>query len=79
MEPENDKSLSSRIEIDKTGIREVEVPDTDNASIHQVEVPPWNEAYEISSTDEASEGTSFHLFTVNTYGCCLQTDSLLKR
>jgi hypothetical protein len=50
LEPENDKSLSSRVE-DQKQIRNVQPPDSDTNSVFQVEVPPWNEAYEISSTD----------------------------
>ncbi|KAJ7579061.1 beach-domain-containing protein [Mycena floridula] len=52
LEPESDKSSNSRVvEGTQQIIRSVVAPDSDTNSVYQVEVPPWNEAYEISSTD----------------------------
>lgn len=52
LEPESDKSVSSRVEpMQQQDTRVVEAPQSDANSVLQMEVPPWNEAYEISSTD----------------------------
>ncbi|KAJ3905440.1 hypothetical protein F5879DRAFT_742889 [Lentinula edodes] len=50
LEPENNKSLNVRAE-EYHRVRDVVVPETDNGSVVTVEVPPWAESYEISSTD----------------------------
>ncbi|KAJ4474264.1 hypothetical protein J3R30DRAFT_3295344 [Lentinula aciculospora] len=50
LELENNKSMNARAE-EHHRIRDVVVPETDNGSAVTVEVPPWAESYEISSTD----------------------------
>lgn len=51
LEPQNDKSLSTRVDSDEQHIRAVQVPEADTQSVLQVEMPPWAESYEISSTE----------------------------
>ncbi len=49
LESEDDQNVNFKIdEID--GLRNIEDPVADDQSFH-VEVPPWAESYEISSTD----------------------------
>ncbi|KDQ53971.1 hypothetical protein JAAARDRAFT_61057 [Jaapia argillacea MUCL 33604] len=52
LEPENSKDSESAIRVDRcTQMRIIQAPDSDAQSMVQVEVPPWAEAYEVSSTD----------------------------
>lgn len=64
LEPESDKSLNSRVDGNPEHIRNVEVPEPDTTSL-QVEVPPWAEAYEVSTTE--MEGVSFAFLTSPQY------------
>ncbi|KAG7089658.1 hypothetical protein E1B28_011318 [Marasmius oreades] len=50
MEPTYNETLSSGIEQQQV-TRNIELPDTDDASVVHSEVPPWAESYEISSTE----------------------------
>ncbi|KAF9479125.1 beach-domain-containing protein [Pholiota conissans] len=51
LEPQNDKSPSSRVDGLDEATRDVNPPDSETASIMQVEVPPWAESYEIAATE----------------------------
>ncbi|KAG5645386.1 hypothetical protein DXG03_006339 [Asterophora parasitica] len=51
LEPQNDKAPSSRVDANDENIRDIQAPDIDTTSLHQVEVPPWAETYEISATE----------------------------
>ncbi|KAF9466003.1 hypothetical protein BDZ94DRAFT_1252774 [Collybia nuda] len=51
LEPQNDTAPSSRVDTNDQNIRDVQAPDIDTTSLHQVEVPPWAESYEISATE----------------------------
>ncbi|TFK23845.1 beach-domain-containing protein [Coprinopsis marcescibilis] len=51
LEPQDDKPSSSRIDTSAALVRDVIPPDPDTLSVHQTEVPPWAESYEVSSTD----------------------------
>ncbi|KAF5370942.1 hypothetical protein D9615_009793 [Tricholomella constricta] len=51
LEPQNDKAPNSRVDTNDENIRHVQAPDIDTTSMHQVEVPPWAETYEISATE----------------------------
>ncbi|EAU86631.2 hypothetical protein CC1G_07289 [Coprinopsis cinerea okayama7 len=52
MEPLDDRpSSSTRIDAAAELVRDVVAPETDNLSVHQPEVPPWAESYEVASTD----------------------------
>ncbi|KAK0199746.1 beach-domain-containing protein [Desarmillaria ectypa] len=50
LEPEISQPVT-RIDVGFEHVRDVEVPQSETSSIAQVEVPPWAETYEISSTD----------------------------
>ncbi|KAG6916308.1 hypothetical protein DXG01_007465 [Tephrocybe rancida] len=50
LEPQSEKTPSSRVDTKDENIRDIEVPDVD-ISGPQVEVPPWAESYEISATE----------------------------
>ncbi|KAK7049866.1 Beige protein-like 1 [Paramarasmius palmivorus] len=50
MEPDYNETLKSTQE-ERQPIRNIEVPESDNASIAHTEVPPWAESYEIASTE----------------------------
>ena len=52
----NNRTPSSRVDGNKQTTREIQTPEVDTPSLHQVEVPPWAESYELSATE--SEGTS---------------------
>ncbi|KIK63270.1 hypothetical protein GYMLUDRAFT_196894 [Collybiopsis luxurians FD-317 M1] len=55
MEPESNKSLNARAD-EHHRIRDVVVPEAENGSAGiQVEVPPWAESYEISSTADMED------------------------
>jgi hypothetical protein len=49
LEPQDEMSFNSRVDEHEQG-RHLE-PDSDTQSIVQAEVPPWAEAYEISTTE----------------------------
>jgi len=51
LEPQDDKPVHSRVEALDEPVRDVNPPDPDTLSVHQAEVPPWADGYEISSTD----------------------------
>lgn len=51
LEPQNDKAPSSRVDTNEQHIRDVQAPDSDANSVLQVEVPPWAESYEVSTTE----------------------------
>ncbi|KAF8962103.1 beach-domain-containing protein [Flammula alnicola] len=51
LEPQNDNSPSSRVDALEEVTRDVNPPETETASVIQVEVPPWAESYEISATE----------------------------
>ncbi|KAG6877946.1 hypothetical protein C0993_001804 [Termitomyces sp. T159_Od127] len=52
LEPQSEKPPSPRVDCNDESIRDIEVPDIDiSASQQQVEVPPWAESYEISTTE----------------------------
>ncbi|GLB40924.1 putative WD40 repeats [Lyophyllum shimeji] len=51
LEPQNDKAPSSRVDTIDENIRNIQAPDADTTSLHQAEVPPWAETYEISATE----------------------------
>ncbi len=50
LEPEISQPVT-RIDVDFEHVRDVDVPESETSSIVQVEMPPWAETYEISSTD----------------------------
>ncbi|KAK0186450.1 beach-domain-containing protein [Armillaria mellea] len=50
LEPELSQPVT-RIDVGFEHVRDVDVPESETSSIVQVEVPPWAETYEISSTD----------------------------
>ncbi|KAF9531325.1 hypothetical protein CPB83DRAFT_848844 [Crepidotus variabilis] len=51
LQPEVDHSPSSRVDVLDEMIRDVRPPDTETNSVTQIDVPPWAEAYEITSTE----------------------------
>lgn len=51
LEPQDDRPAPSRVDAANELVRDVHPPDSDTLSVHQSEVPPWAESYEISSTD----------------------------
>ncbi|KAF6760566.1 hypothetical protein DFP72DRAFT_988225 [Ephemerocybe angulata] len=51
LEPQDDKPAPSRVDTLGELVRDVHPPESDTLSVHQAEVPPWAESYEISSTD----------------------------
>ncbi|KDR79337.1 hypothetical protein GALMADRAFT_223566 [Galerina marginata CBS 339.88] len=51
LEPQNDRSPSSRVDALEEVTRGVNPPEVDSSSIIQVEVPPWAESYEIAATE----------------------------
>lgn len=50
LEHDDDKLPSSKVDPNQ-GIGDVQDLDVDTRSIMQIEVPPWSESYELSSTD----------------------------
>lgn len=50
LEHDDDKLPSSKVDPNQ-GIGDVQDLDVDARSIMQIEVPPWSESYELSSTD----------------------------
>ncbi|KAF8635320.1 hypothetical protein AX17_003946 [Amanita inopinata Kibby_2008] len=51
LEPASDDAPSSRVDANEGDPRQVEVPEVESKSTDQVEVPPWAESYEISTTE----------------------------
>ncbi|KAJ2916640.1 hypothetical protein MD484_g3777, partial [Candolleomyces efflorescens] len=51
LEPQDDKPAPSRVDTLAELVRDVHPPDSDTLSVHQTEVPPWADSYEISSTE----------------------------
>ncbi|RXW16665.1 hypothetical protein EST38_g9189, partial [Candolleomyces aberdarensis] len=51
LEPQDDKPAPSRVDTLAELVRDVHPPDSDTLSVHQSEVPPWADSYEISSTE----------------------------
>lgn len=51
LEPQDDKPSPSRVDTLGELVRDVHPPESDTLSVHQPEVPPWAESYEISSTE----------------------------
>ena len=51
LEPLDNRAATSRVEAGMELVRDVVPPDSEMASVHQSEVPPWAESYEIASTE----------------------------
>jgi len=50
----DNRTPSFRVDGNEQTTREIQTPEVDTTSLHQVEVPPWAESYELSATE--SEG-----------------------
>jgi hypothetical protein len=66
LEPENEKSISSRVN-DSEAVRDVQ-PDTDSQSFLQVELPPWAESYDISVTEIEGRWSTQYRFYILIHG-----------
>lgn len=78
LEPENNKSLNARAE-EHHRIHDIVVPEAENSSVAaQVEVPPWAESYEISSTTDM-EGKSLRFDTGSPAQLYLSRSSVGRR
>jgi hypothetical protein len=51
LEPQNDKTTSTRVDANEQHDRDVQAPAIDVTPVNQVEVPPWADSYEISASE----------------------------